>query len=149
MMSAFDRPLVGALFSATLYFAGCAFEPNPDATAGIYGPWRWIGSSGGIVGIRPTPSDEEIELIFYFHRSGLVTIYDGDAAPSRVPFTASLVPTAADEPQERGLRYADPVTVFPFDPTIDSHTIRRMGPDTLILADPCCHRYEHTFVRIE
>ena len=78
----------------------------------------------------------------------MVTIYARDSAPSHIPYEASPTPPAG-RPGHQRLRYAHPVEAFPFDPGIDSHIVQRADADTLVLADPCCHRYEHTFVRIE
>src|SRR5690606_34057928 len=60
-------------------------EPSADSTS-IHGPWRWVGSSGGIAGIRPTPDAEGYERILYFHRNGRLTIYEGDSIHSRVGY---------------------------------------------------------------
>lgn len=143
------RPFLGALFYATLHFGGCSFEARPEGTTSLIGPWRWIGSSGGIAGIRPTPDDEEINLIFYFHRNSAVTVYIDDTLRARIPYATVPATPPSVLPRAQELQYAIPIEAFPFDPTIHRHTVKRADADTLILADPCCHRYEHTFVRID
>ena len=123
-------------------------EPSADSTS-IHGPWRWVGSSGGIAGIRPTPDAEGYERILYFHRNGRLTIYEGDSIHSRVGYRIAPVHDSAGSTPSTGLRYDDPLHAFPFDPGVERQVVRSRGPDTLILADPCCFRYEHAFVRIE
>lgn len=129
--------------------AGCSDrEPSTDA-ASILGPWRWVGSFGGIAGIRPTPDDEGYERIFYFHRDGHLTIFEGDSVRARVGYRIAPIQDSAAAAPSTGLHYEDPISAFPFDPGIERHAVRRGGRDTLYLEDPCCFRYEHAFVRIE
>ncbi len=148
-MSGIGRTVIATVLTAIAHLAGCAAEGGPADEPGVHGVWRWVGSFGGIVGIRPTPTDEGYERIFHFRRNGSLTIYAGDSTRARIDYRVAPVHPEQDVPPRPGVRYADPLTAFPFDPGVDRHVLRRAGPDTLILADPCCHRYEHAFVRVE
>lgn len=44
------------------------------------------------------------------------------------------------------IRYEDEVNVLP--PPLTEQFLRRVGADTLVLADACADCFEHTFVRI-
>lgn len=137
-----------ALLSLLAAPAACADGPRADRSP-LHGAWRWIGSSGGIAGIRPTPDDEGYDLIFYFHRDGRLTVWEGDSARARLPYRPASVPPADHAAPRPGVRYGEALGVFPFDPGIDQQVIRLPDPDTLVLADPCCYRYEHEFVRVD
>lgn len=129
--------------------AACAEPERTTAATAIHGPWRWVGSFGGIAGIRPTPDDEGYERIFYFHRDGRLTVYGGDTARAHIDYRLAPVRDSAAAPPRPGIHYADPLRAFPFDPGVDRQIVRREGRDTLILEDPCCYRYEHAFVRVD
>jgi len=122
---------------------------TPADSTSILGPWRWVGSFGGIAGIRPTPDAEGYERILYFHRDGRLTIYEGDSVRAQVGYRIAPLRDSAGAPPSTGLHYDDTLPGFPFAPGVEKQVVRRSGRDTLILEDPCCFRYEHAFVRIE
>jgi hypothetical protein len=129
--------------------AGCTDREPPADSTSILGPWRWVGSFGGIAGIRPTPDAEGYERILYFHRDGRLTIYEGDSVRAQVGYRIAPLRDSAGAPPSTGLHYDDTLPGFPFAPGVEKQVVRRSGRDTLILEDPCCFRYEHAFVRIE
>lgn len=144
------RPGCGlALFACAVWLSGCAAEPQPGEGGAIRGAWRWIGSSGGIVGISPSPDTEGLGLIFFFHRDDRLSVYQDGAMVAAIGFVPGYARPDSASSSTRVLEYTNPLTVFPFDPGIERHFVRRVGRDTLVLSDPCCRRYEHALVRIE
>ncbi len=114
--------------------------------AQLEGSWRWVESSGGVAGRTLTPGSEGYGVTFRFlaeHR--LSVLRDGQV---RVSTGYRLEDsTARGQPGAVLVRYGLPVDVFRFDPDLAAQRIARLTADTLRLADPCCDRYEHLFLR--
>lgn len=132
--------LIGPLWS-------CAAEPGGDGLHALHGPWTWVGSTGGIAGVHATPETEGHDVTFFFYRGGTIAIYRDATLYEQTSYSFTEPPDTIDTESDEIVEYADPLTIFIFSPRMQSHSLRRIAPDTIILADPCCDRYEHTFVR--
>jgi hypothetical protein len=117
---------------------GCSsYGTDPD-TAAVAGSWRWLSSTGGIAGRTYTPASEGYSVTFKFE-GGNVTGLRNDS----VKATASVLANGSS------LQYAPPLNIFLFDPQIDKQTVRVLKGDTISLADPCCDRYDHVFIKAQ
>jgi len=131
---------------ASMLLGACAAEPvGPTDTPS--GPWAWVESTGGISEIHWTPDSAGRHLTFYFHREGVLTVYSDTGIAARTGFRVERG-TGESARDTVTLRYTEPLSVFSFVPRLEHQRVIRIDGDTLILADPCCDRYRHTFVRI-
>ena len=121
---------------AALVLAGCksaSTDPGDDRLSGSY---EWVRSSGGIAGFTLTPASENYRVRFSFS-GNQVTAFRNDSLKA-----TSTITVRGDE-----VTYQPSISVFAFDGGIDVQTIRVLPGDTIALADPCCDRFEHVFVR--
>ena len=116
--------------------AGCS-QLGTEPEAGLTGTWAWVSSAGGIAGRSFTPASEHYTVQLKF-AAGHVSLLRNDSIKATNSFTVS-----GDK-----VTYAPAVSVFLFDPQIEEQTLRVMKGDTIGLADPCCDRYDHIFVRV-
>lgn len=121
---------------AALVLGGCksaSTDPGDDRLSGSY---EWVRSSGGIAGFTLTPASENYRVRFSFS-GNQVTTFRNDSLKA-----TSTITVRGDE-----VTYQPSISVFVFDGGIDVQTIRVLPGDTIALADPCCDRFEHVFVR--
>lgn len=141
------RPLAQALLLAfSLLGPACAADPGTTRNHELHGAWHWTGSYGGIAGISADPESEGYEVTFYFRRDGSLDVFLDGERESNLPVTVTEPPDTLTDAQ-LVLRYSEPLGVLPFVLGIEHHAIRLNAPDTLVLVDPCCYRFEHVFVR--
>jgi hypothetical protein len=120
----------------TLVLGACtSASTDPDADL-LSGNYEWVRSSGGIAGVTMTPASENYRVRFSFS-GNQVTAFRNDSLKA-----TSTVTVRGDE-----VTYQPSISVFVFDGGIDVQTIRKLPGDTIALADPCCDRFEHVFVR--
>ena len=125
------RVLILALALAACRSAGT--DPGEQTVSGDY---EWIGSTGGIAGRTMTPASEGYGVRFRFS-GNQVTVFRNDSALGTAMFTVR-----GDE-----VTYQPAISVFVFDPNIDTQTIADLPGDTIALRDPCCDRFDHRFVQ--
>jgi hypothetical protein len=112
-----------------------SYGTEPDVPA-ITGNWKWIRSTGGIAGRTFTPASEGYSVLFKFAGNSL-TVLRNDSVKATTNVSAD----------GSALHYNPAVSVFLFDPQMDRQTVRALKGDTISLADPCCDRYDHVFVK--
>jgi hypothetical protein len=102
----------------------------------LQGEWELLRVTGGISGQGYTP--EWNELAFSDRRYEI----------SRDETLLSSGTYEYDPDEEHGLTF-EPAAVVPATAPFetDPKKVVFRGPDTLILGDPCCDRFEYTFVR--
>lgn len=105
--------------------------------------WRWVYSTGGIGGRTVTPEAQNLRVVYQFRRDSVLAIYrdPGGQDTVRYRIRAGAAPDGRDL-----IYYSRPVSVLA--PTDSIQYLRRIGRDTLRLADRCADCYEHTFVRV-
>ena len=121
---------------ASLLLSACKSASTDPADDRLSGTYEWIRSSGGIAGVTMTPSSERYRVRFTFS-GNQVAAFRNDSLKA-----TSTMTVRGDE-----VTYQPSISVFPFDGGIDAQTIRALPGDTIALADPCCDRFEHVFVR--
>ena len=127
---------MNTLVLAAVVLSGCkSASTDPDAEI-LSGNYEWIRSSGGIAGSTLTPASENYRVRFSFS-GNQVTAFRND----------SLKATSTVTVRGNEVTYQPSISVFGFDGGIDVQTIRVLSGDTIALADPCCDRFEHLFVR--
>lgn len=122
---------------AALALVSCRSAGTDPSDAGLSGTYRWVRSAGGIAGRTFTPASEGYSIRFSFSGSQ-VTAFRNDSAKA----------TAIVTMRGNDVTYQPSLSAFLFDPAIDTQTIRPLAGDTIALADPCCDRFEHIFVRL-
>ena len=122
--------------AVVLLIGGCKSASTDPAENRLSGSYQWIRSSGGIAGRTMTPASENYSVRFTFS-GNQVTIFRNDSSKA-----TSTVTVRGDE-----VTYQPALSVFLFDQGIDVQTLRVFPGDTIALADPCCDRFEHVFVR--
>lgn len=125
-----------AFFLAAVLAACSAYVAGPDENATLTGTWDWIGSSGGIAGRSFSPATEHYSVRLSF-AGGRVTTLRND----------STIATSNYAISNDTVTYAPALQVFVFDPQMDKQLIRSAKGDTITLADFCCDRFDHAFVR--
>lgn len=109
-------------------------EPDGDSPSG---DWRWVASSGGIAGTY-IPASSVNYTIRYRFSGNQVTVFRNDSARA-----TSLITVRSDE-----ITYQPAIPGAVFGSGMDTQTFRVLPGDTLVLNDPCCDMYTHTFVRL-
>ena len=127
--------LVGLVGLVGMGCSGYGTEPDTLPVAGTY---KWVRSSGGIAGRSFTPASENYSVTFKFDGANVTALRND-----------SLKATASVQANGSDLQYAPALSVFKFDPQIDKQTVRLLKGDTISLADPCCDRFDHVFVRVQ
>lgn len=131
-------------FAGTMALGGCA----PLAPVGglqVAESWDWVHSVGGIGGRRTTPAEQGMRVRYTFGADGMLVVRREPGGETRTRFTTADV-RVSDGTTRTVIRYADEVNVLP--PRLREQFLRRMGTDTLVLADPCADCFEHIFVRL-
>lgn len=118
--------------------AACTYSstgPDGDTPSGT---WRWLESTGGIAGVRYTPSSEGYNVRYVFS-GNQVSAFRNDSLKA-----TSLITVRDDE-----ITYQPSISVFVFGGGIDVQTLQVISADTIMLHDPCCDRFSHRFVRAD
>ena len=117
--------------------AACGQYTGPDENLrDLSGTWTWAESTGGIAGRQFTPASEHYTVQFTFEK-GRLTVLRNDSIKATPTFVF-----AGDT-----IKYTPAINVFLFDMQIEQQLIRSTGADAIALADPCCDRYDHHFIR--
>jgi hypothetical protein len=127
---------VKRLLALVVLITACKSAGTDPADERLSGSYVWTRSSGGIAGRTLTPASENYTVRFQFS-GNQVTVFRNDSLKATSTFTVR-----GDE-----VTYQPSLSVFVFDQGIDTQTLRVIAADTIALADPCCDRYDHHFVR--
>jgi len=105
---------------------------------GLYGAWIWSESSGGIAGMKYTPTTEGYSSVIEFHQSGIFKKYKNEKLEMTSKFTLTNGKTIYTSEIANLIEYEE-------SPIIQS--IEFCERDTLFLRDECFDCFVHTYVR--
>ena len=117
---------------AGAFFGGCSdpVEPPPDD---LFGVWEWARSVGGFAGVTLTPGSEGYTLQLRITRPDRIQL-DRDGA-EEVVTTFELIRSGGTD----RLRYGEPILG-------QSEHELRLQDGELVLIDPCCDGFTHTWL---
>jgi len=138
---------VMALAALSLLLGGCGSDPlvpNDDdelEVADLFGSWAWVSSQGGLTGGTITPATEGFEQTIVIEAPTSISLFrDGElVAATTFTFVAA---DPEDGEQLSTMFFQNPLLAF------DSEFVGLDIEGNLVLADPCCDGFVHTFRRL-
>jgi len=134
----------GAVLALACAFllAGCGSDPVANdgrfSVDDLYGSWSWVSSQGGIAGETRTPESEGFEQTIVIEEPNLISLFrDGEVAASTT--FIFIAPDREDGEELATLLLDEPLMSF------ESEFVGVDIEGNLVLADPCCDGFVHTF----
>lgn len=125
-------------FIAMLGAATACGSTGPSFQDGVLGTWRWVESTGGIAGVTLTPASTGDSMTLRFRAGGEVQLFQNGILVREVGFIVGAGPAQGaleifyDEPL---MGFATQIATFP-------------SSQDLVLTDPCCDGFVHSYVRV-
>ena len=104
----------------------------------LMGTWKWVKSSGGMLGIETTAEKSGVSRTISFSRDHVALFYVGDSLTFKNNFFIL---------QEKTIFSEQPENVLKIKGTLKSQSIDFIGKDTLILRENAFDGFTHTYVR--
>jgi hypothetical protein len=133
------------LVGLTAFLTACGSDPtasspeDPEFVELLYGAWSWVSSEGGIAGVRRTPESEGYTQTLVLSSPNRAELFRAGASVASTTFEFVPALDLVDEYLEARIRYADPIFGW------DEQIVRFDAVENLVLVDPCCDGFVHTF----
>ena len=104
----------------------------------LYGAWIWSESSGGIAGMKYTPTTEGYSSVIEFHQSGIFKKYKNEQLETTSKFTLT---------KGKSIYTSKIANFIEFEEYSIKQSIEFGKKDTLFLRDECFDCFVHIYVK--
>lgn len=132
-MNAIKTTVITITLGISILCLGCELIHEQGEAETIIGTWKWDYSVGGWGMVYSPESSGRSEWRRYYRDSTFIIIRN-DTLFASGRFSSYSTPST------KVIRYEDGLGLL-------DNAIRFAGPDTLVLAEPCCDRSTHYFSR--
>ena len=121
----------------SIFFFSACEESNSQADYSLVGNWKWIETSGGIAGIKITPSSSKTERLTF--SDSTISIYQNDSLAGVFKYSIEIEQTIFSE---------EPISVLKIPSFSSPSKVIFLTEDTLRLSDNFVDGMTQTYVRL-